>query len=162
MIRFAVIGTGWRSRFFLRVAHARPDLFEVTGVLTRDITKARVWALPYTVPLVSSMDDLLAPKPLFVVTSVPWSVNPVMLQELAEKGFPVLSETPPAASITEMETLWQLVHQGAEIAVAEQYHLQPHHAARITLVQSGKLGTISQARSCGSAFVCFAKLLRTK
>src|SRR5690606_34662864 len=130
-IRFAAVGTGWRTKFFLRVAYARPDLFEVVGVVTRDIEKAKDWAHPYTVPLFDSLEQVLAQKPLFVVTSLPWHVNPQVIRELAEKNIPVLSETPPARSLPELEALYQLVQSGAKIAVAEQYHLQPHHDARI-------------------------------
>ena len=146
MVRFGVVGTGWRTHFFLRIAYARPDLFEVVGVVTRDIERARIWANPFDVPFFATINDLLAQKPLYVITSVPWKVNPNVIQQLTDKGIPVLSETPPATTISEMETLYGLIKQGAKIAVAEQYHLQPHHAARIAFVQSGKLGTISQVQ----------------
>lgn len=146
MIRFGVVGTGWRTGFFLRIAHARPDLFEIVGIVTRDIARAQESIKPYTAPLFTLLDDLLAQKPLFVITSLPWSVNPGVLQELAEKNMPAMSETPPAPSIEEMENLYRLVQNGAKIAVAEQYHLQPHHSARIAFVQKGKLGKISQAQ----------------
>lgn len=146
MIRFGIVGTGWRSRFFLRVADARPDLFEPVGVVTRDIEKATDWIKPYSAPLFGSLDDLIAQKPMYVITSLPRSVNPGLITELAEHNIPVLSETPPAHSIEEMEALYGLVQNGAKIAVAEQYHLQPHHDARIQFANSGKMGKISQAQ----------------
>jgi len=146
MIRFGVIGTGWRTKFFLRVAHARPDLFEAAGVVTRDVEKAKEWVKPYTCPLFGSLDELLTQKPMYVITSVPRSVNPAIITELVEKNMPVLSETPPAATVEEMEALYQLVQNGAKIAVAEQYYLQPHHEVRINLANSGKMGRISQAQ----------------
>jgi predicted dehydrogenase len=146
MIRFGIVGTGWRTKFFLRIADARPDLFEVVGMVTRDIEQGREKIKPYSTKLYTSLDELLAQKPHFVVTSVPWHVNPVLLTELAQKRMPALSETPPAATVAEMEVLFKLVQNGAKIAVAEQYHLQPHHAARIHIARSGKLGTISQAQ----------------
>jgi hypothetical protein len=40
---------------------------------------------------------------------------------------PALSETPPAKGIEEMEVWYHLGKNGAEIAVAEQYHHQPDH-----------------------------------
>ena len=146
MIRFGVIGTGWRTRFFLRIADARPDLFEVVGVVTRNIEKAQTWVKPYDVPFFESIDQLLAQKPLYVITSLPRSVNPAVITELVEKNIPVLSETPPATSVEEMAALVKLVQNGAKIAVAEQYHLQPHHEVRINLANSGKMGRISQAQ----------------
>lgn len=146
MIRFGIVGTGWRTKFFLRVADARPDLFEIVGMVTRDIEQGREKIEPHTAKLYTSLDDLLIQKPHFVVTSVPWHVNLALLTELAEKGMPALSETPPASTVEEMESLFALVQAGAKIAVAEQYHLQPHHAARIHIARSGKLGHISQAQ----------------
>jgi predicted dehydrogenase len=121
-------------------------MFEVLGIVTRDIERAREWAKPYEVKCFSSLDELLAQSPLFVISSLPSNVNPTILAQLAEKGVPSLSETPPARSIEEMESLFRLVQSGAKIAVAEQYHLQPHHEARIQIARSGKLGTISQAQ----------------
>ena len=38
-IRFAVVGTGWRSLFYVRIAKWLPERFELTGVLCR--TKER-------------------------------------------------------------------------------------------------------------------------
>jgi predicted dehydrogenase len=146
MIRFGVVGTGWRTKFFLRIAHARPDLFEVVGVVTRDVEKAIQWMQPYDVPLFGSLDQLLAQNPLYVITSVPRSVNPKIIAELVDNNVPVLSETPPAGSIEEMEALYRFVQNGAKIAVAEQYHLQPHHEVRINFANSGKMGRISQAQ----------------
>lgn len=146
MIRFGVVGTGWRTTFFLRVTNARPDLFECVGVVTRNVERSKDWAAPYGVKLFGSIDEMLAQKPLFVITSAPWDVNPGLITELAEKNMPVLSETPPARTVPEMEALYKLVENGAKIAVAEQYHLQPHHAARIGLANSGKLGTVTQAQ----------------
>lgn len=146
MIRFGVVGTGWRSKFFLRVADARPDLFDCIGVVTRDVEKASEWVKPYHVPLFHSLDDMLAKQPLYVIVSVPWDVNPKHITDLVGKNVPVLSETPPARTIEEMEALCRLVQDGAKIAVAEQYHLQPHHDVRIQFATSGKLGQISQAQ----------------
>lgn len=59
---------------------------------------------------------------------------------------PVLTETPPAASLAELLALHELSKRGARIQVAEQYHLQPLHAARLTFIHSGKLGTVTQAQ----------------
>lgn len=147
MITFGIVGTGWRTEFFLRIANARPDLFRVVGVVTRDINRAKDWAASFGVNLYSSVDDMLNDKPLFVVTSLPWDVNPEIVHMLADKGIPVLSETPPATTITELEHLFRHVAEGgAKIAVAEQYHLQPAHAARIAFAHSGKLGRVSQAQ----------------
>ena len=36
MYRFGIVGTGWRSLFYLRVARACPEQFEIAGVVTRE------------------------------------------------------------------------------------------------------------------------------
>ena len=38
-IKFAVIGSGWRAQFYIRIAKAVPDMFELTDVLIRDKIK---------------------------------------------------------------------------------------------------------------------------
>jgi predicted dehydrogenase len=34
--RFGVVGTGWRSRFYLKLASLMPDKLEVVGVVGRN------------------------------------------------------------------------------------------------------------------------------
>lgn len=146
MIRFGIVGTGWRTAFFLRIAAACPGRFECVGVVSRDPQRAAEWARPFGVRLFGSIDELLAERPLFVVTSVPWDANPGVVGELTQRGVPVLSETPPARTVDEMAALFNLTRNGAKIAVAEQFHLQPHHAARIAFAHSGKLGRVSHVQ----------------
>jgi len=45
-----------------------------------------------------------------------------------------------------MTRLWQSLPAGARVQIAEQYPFQPHHAARLALAASGRLGTITQAQ----------------
>ena len=146
MINFAIVGTGWRSIFFLRCARACPDRFRVTGMVSRDPATKADLASEYGVDVVGSIDDVLSNgRPDFVVSSVPGAANPDVIRSLVEHDLPVLSETPPATSVEEMVDLWRLVQKGA-IQVAEQYHLHPVHAARIAFIQSGKLGRVTQAQ----------------
>ncbi len=147
MIHFGIVGTGWRSLFYLRCARACPDQFRVLGVVSRDPAAKASLALEFGIELVASIDDLLAKgRADFVVSSVPWPANPGVIEALTERGIPVLSETPPATSIEEMAALFALTTKGARIQVAEQFHLQPLHAARIALAHSGRLGRVSQAQ----------------
>ena len=39
MIRFGIIGAGWRSEFYVRIANCMPDLFCVTGMYIRNKEK---------------------------------------------------------------------------------------------------------------------------
>ncbi|MDA0746239.1 MAG: Gfo/Idh/MocA family oxidoreductase [bacterium] len=147
MITFGIVGTGWRSIFYLRVAKACPDRFRVAGMVTRDPQKSALLGEEFEVPLFTSVEALIQKdRPHFMVTSVPWGVNPGAIEDLAERGMPVLSETPPATTLEELVGLWRLTEEGAKVQVAEQYWAQPHHAARIGFAQGVKLGQVSQAQ----------------
>lgn len=37
--RYGIVGSGWRSDFFLRLAALMPERFEVTGLVTRSADK---------------------------------------------------------------------------------------------------------------------------
>jgi predicted dehydrogenase len=145
-IRFAIIGSGWRTEFYVRVARALPEMFEVTGVQTRDAERAAVITHDWAVPGYLTTSELLSADPAFVVVSVPWAVTPTLLRELSERGVPVLTETPPAPDVDGLRALKPLADAGARIQVAEQYQFQPLHAARLTLTASNRLGTVSEAQ----------------
>ncbi|MES2463474.1 MAG: Gfo/Idh/MocA family oxidoreductase [Armatimonadota bacterium] len=146
MTDFAIIGGGWRAEFFLRVAAALSDQFRVTGMLTRDAAKGAALETTWQVPTFRSLDELLQTAPQFVVVSVPRTVAPDLLVELAERGVPALSETPPASDLDALVALFERVGGNARIQVAEQYLFQPQHAARLAFSASGRLGSISQAQ----------------
>jgi hypothetical protein len=147
-IRFGIIGAGWRSEFYLRIAAARPDLFAVTGLVGRDQKKASVVAGRYGVPVFASWRELLAGggRTDFVVSSVSWAAAPEIMRELVGAGVPVLSETPPAPDTKALCALWKKLGASAPVQVAEQYAFQPHHAARLSVVYAGLLGPVSQAQ----------------
>jgi predicted dehydrogenase len=147
MYRFGIVGTGWRSLFYLRAASACPEMFEIAGVVTRDAQRAAALAERFGTSLYTSSEELVEREsPDFVVTSVPWDVNPEAVGKLVELNTPVLSETPPATTVEELEALWRLGSQGAKVQVAEQYWAQPHHAARLAFARSGKIGRVSQVQ----------------
>lgn len=147
-IVFGIVGAGWRAEFFLRVASARPDLFEVPGVVVRNPEKAAEFGRKWGITTFGTLDALIdAVRCDFVVTSVPRLVNPNIIMKLVGAGIPVLTETPPAADLDSMVRLYEQVSSAnGRVQVAEQYHLQPHQAARLAVVRSGRIGTVSQAQ----------------
>jgi len=147
-IQFGIVGGGWRSLFFLRVARELPDQFQVTGMVVRDAAKGQTLEANWGVKTYRTLDDMLhVSVPRFVVVSVPRTVAPSILRTLTERGIPALTETPPAADLPDLIALYEeLTRLKARVQVAEQYHLQPLHAARLALARSGKLGTITQAQ----------------
>ncbi|HEY6887797.1 MAG TPA: Gfo/Idh/MocA family oxidoreductase, partial [Solirubrobacter sp.] len=132
---FAVIGTGWRSAFFCRLARMAPEQFRVTGVVSRSATEFE------SVPVFGTVDALLrAQKPDFVIVSVPWAVTPDATRELVARGVRVLAETPPAPDLDGLRALWRDVGSTRLVQVAEQYLLMPAHAARLAAVRDGVIG----------------------
>lgn len=142
-IEFGIIGGGWRAEFFLRIARALPDRFKISGIMVRNPAKARTLEEAWSVRTHQTIDELLAGSPRFVVVSVPQqpqAIAPEYVRLLAARNVPVLCETPPAGDIDELLNLCRLAQGGARIQVAEQYHLQPHHAARLNLIKQGRIG----------------------
>ncbi|AMM22502.1 oxidoreductase [Frondihabitans sp. PAMC 28766] len=137
-----MVGSGWRSSVFLRLAYALPERFRVTGVVTRRAEPGAEVEASWGVPTYRSFDDLLAvERPDFVVVSVPWAVTPELTRELVARGIPVLSETPPAPDLDGMRSLWADVGASRLVQIAEQYELLPSNAARLTLARDGVIGT---------------------
>jgi predicted dehydrogenase len=132
---FGVIGTGWRSAFFTRLARMAPEHFRATGVVSRSAT---VFG---GVPVFRTADELLAAeRPHFVIVSVPWAVTPDATREIVARGVGVLAETPPAPDLPGLRALWRDVGTSGLVQVAEQYLLMPAHAARLAAVRDGVIG----------------------
>ena len=77
------------------------------------------------------------------------------------RGIPVLSETPPAPDLTALLKLYQhYKEKNGKIQVAEQYHLQPMHAARMAVIESELLGEVRQAQVSATNFYHGVSLMR--
>ena len=139
---FGVIGSGWRSAFFLRLAQAVPDRLRATGVVTRSAGRGEQIEARWDVPTFRSVAELLlAPgAPDYVIVSVPWAVTPEATRELVALGAHVLAETPPAPDLAGLRALWADVGASGRVQVAEQYLLMPGHAARRAIVADGAIG----------------------
>lgn len=143
---FGIVGTGWRSEFFLRIAASLPERFRVSGLVSRSAEKRERYAAAWGVPVFVSVEAMLdAAKPNFVVVSVPRSAVLDQIANLAARDVPILVETPPAADLDGLTQIADWVREGARIEVAEQYFLQPSHAARLAFIASGRIGRPSYA-----------------
>ncbi len=154
-VRFAIVGgAGWRAQFFLHIAAALPERFEVCAAVVRNEEKARQQEENWDVKTYRTLDAMLeASDPLFVVVSVTRGSAPDILSVLSDRGVPALCETPPAEDVETLTRMCELVRGGAKIQVAEQYIFQPMHAGRLAIVQSGKLGAVTQAQvSCAHGY----------
>ena len=138
-VRFAVVGTGWRSDFHLRMARAAPGRLEAVAVVARSDAGAER-AGRWEVPVVRTLGEVLAFDPDFVIASVTWDAMPAVVTELVEAGAHVLAETPPAPTAEGLRALWARVGATGRVQVAEQYMLMPGHAARLAVVRGGAIG----------------------
>lgn len=142
-IRIGFVGSGWRVESFLRVIREVPQLFELSGILFHRAEKAEEFALTHPGKAFTTREELLASEPDFVVVAVPWDAVAEHLSWLMDAKMPVLCETPPANSVHSLESLWDEVQEkGGRIQVAEQYFLQPYHAAVQYLVHHGAIGRV--------------------
>ena len=147
VVRFAIVGGGWRTEAFLRVARELPDRFTVAGMQVRREERGRELEKQFGVQTFRTLDELLEDANFdFALVSVPWEVCPVLIAELAGRNVAVLSETPPAPDVEGLDSLLELARNGSKIQVAEQYWCQPLHAARLEVVHAGLIGRVSQAQ----------------
>ncbi|TVY01024.1 Gfo/Idh/MocA family protein [Paenibacillus cremeus] len=161
--KFSIIGGGgFRAQSFLKIAQALPDQFQVSGLVVRNEELGAAMERKWNVTTYRTLEDLLAKEqPDFVVVSVSRTACPDYLLQLAERGIPALSETPPAGDLVSSLTLYeQLTRLKAKVQVAEQYQFQPMHAARIAIAQSGRLGPITEATVSTSHLYHGASLIR--
>lgn len=142
-IRFGLIGSGWRAEFYIRIAKALPELFELVSVLIRDQEKGNAFGERFQVPVVNSLEELEAKEPEFVVLAIKRGMVGDYLVTLFKKGIPVLSETPPAEDEESLRELWRAWKEyDGKIQVAEQYFLQPLYASWYKTIKDGKLGEV--------------------
>ena len=143
MTRYAVIGSGWRAEFYIRIAALVPDQFALTAVMIRDAQKGEAFAEKFGVKVVNDLDALLADKPDFVVVSVKRGFMHDYVIELSRRGVPVLCETPPAENVDDLLRVWQEVKRlGGRVQIAEQYFLQPLYAAWQKAIDDGLIGRV--------------------
>jgi len=153
---FAVVGSGKRCRFFLRIAEAAPDHLRAIGVVSRSPER-----MGPGVPAVRTLDELLAgERPDFVAAAVPWPQMPDVARAAVALGVPVLLETPPAPDLDGLRALWADVGGSGLVQVAEQYLLMPGHAARLAAVRAGTIGEPTAVHVCSTHLYHAVSLVR--
>lgn len=142
-IRYAIIGSGWRSLFYIRIANALPEQFEVTGMLVRSQEKVDLFTKKYGIFVTMSKEELLAAKPDFVVSAISRVDNGKLCIEMMKEGIPVLAETPPSDSLEELKEIWRVKEEyHGKLMIAEQYFLYPTYEAKLKLTSLGYLGEV--------------------
>jgi len=172
-VRFAIVGTGWRTRFMLRLAAMAPDRLEPVAIVGRTpqrareaLVEAREAAAPFAAHLhdhlpVDGLEQALSLRPDFVVAAVPWDVNPEVIRAVVAAGAPVLAETPPAPDMDGLRALWADVGASGLVQIAEQYTRMPGHAARIALLARGVIGAPHTVEVSSTHMYHAVSLIRT-
>ena len=143
--RVGIVGASWRAEYYLRAASMLPEHFEVAGVLVASDSSAERVRQRWGVPAGTDREGFASADYDFVVVATPSAVAAELTVELAERGHAVLTETPPAPTEELLLDYYGRL-RGQRVQVAEQYRLQAHHAARLALAASGRLGPITWAR----------------
>lgn len=139
-IRFIIVGSGWRSLIYVRVAKALPERFELCAMYCRTEEKARKMAAEHQIHTTTSIEECMEQGADFAVIAVnKTSIAEVGLEWL-HRGIPVLCETPAALDIETLNRLWEAHREGRRLAVAEQYRLYPAHSALLRLIGLGLIG----------------------
>lgn len=138
MIKYGIIGAGWRAEFYLRIAALVPEKFSVSGIYIRNEGKRQEFAKKYNVPIFDNLEDLLNTDFDFIVSCVNKDSINETAQMLADKGIAVLTETPISTK-----------NLKGKIQVAEQFHFMPRNQAYKKIIDSGILGEVHQVQlSC--------------
>ena len=149
MIKYGIIGAGWRSEFYLRIAALMPDTFKVSGIYIRNKQKREEFSQKYNAPIFDTLEKLLETDYDFIVSCVNKTGICDTVRELAGKNIPLLTETPIGTSLKEIDAFLGEIKPDWRVQVAEQFHFMPRNAAIKSVIKSGILGDIKQVQlSC--------------
>ena len=142
-IRFGLIGSGWRAEFYIRIAKALPEMFDLAAVMIRGKEKGEAFSEKFGVKVVNTLDELVEKEPEFVVMAIKRGIVTENLITLFKRGIPVLTETPPGEDVEALQQLWDAYQEyRPKVQVAEQYFLQPLYASWYKAICDGKLGVV--------------------
>lgn len=140
-LKFAVIGSGYRAKFYARVAKRYPSLFQLQMIVCRSEQKARSIEEELACRAVYDVKECEKAHPDLIVIAVNKASISESVQEWVNKGYPVLAETPVASEAGVMKQLWKMQQrQNARIFVAEQYHRYPSLMPGLEAIRRGLLG----------------------
>ena len=142
MIKFALIGYGYRAKFYERVAKTLNTEFELTVIC---VTKDEVEKVKNETQIdtISSVNDLKNYEFDFVVNCASKNIISKLSLELVSMGYKVLQETPCALTVQELEKITKM-NLSDKLFIAEQYYLFPKYQQIINIVQSNKLGEVNE------------------
>ena len=138
--RFIIVGSGWRSLYYVRIAKALPQYFQLCAMLCRTQEKADQLAVEQGIPTTTSIEECVEMHPDFVVAAVNKRSIADVSKEWLGRGFAVLCETPASLNLETLRELWALHEQGAKLVVAEQYRYYPFYYAIRQVLERNWIG----------------------
>ena len=67
---FIIIGSGWRSLYYVRIAKAMPDILRIDAMYCRTQEKADKMAEEFSIHTTTSIEECVGYKPDFAVVAV--------------------------------------------------------------------------------------------
>ncbi|MCD8121715.1 MAG: Gfo/Idh/MocA family oxidoreductase [Clostridiales bacterium] len=140
-IRFVIVGSGWRSLYYVRIARALPEQFACCAMLCRTKEKAAAIHASQGIFTTVSVTECMQLRPDFVVVAVDKPSISRVSMEWISYGFAVLCETPAALEADALCELWRLHRQQrAKLLVAEQYTRFPVYQAMRKILDEDLIG----------------------
>jgi predicted dehydrogenase len=126
--RIIIVGYGWRSLFYQRIAQALPDRFELVHWVLRTAERAAEVAARYRVKTTTDLSIALETPHDLVVLSVPASSVEPLLSSLIERNETILCETSfTPLPLQTLESLYaRYLDSDSRLSVAEQYFRYPY------------------------------------
>jgi len=136
-----IVGSGYRSMFYLRVIKAMPKEFRLVAMLTRSKETAREVSSREGIIVKTNPEEFFnADIDLVIVASSKTNIAKTALL-WASKGFKVLMETPAGINEEDFNCLLSSKYKN-NIMVAEQYHRYPSLQALKKVLDRGIIGDI--------------------
>ncbi len=144
--RFAVVGAGWRTLFYLRVVSALAHRFQVTGVLARSQQRAEEVHQAWGVAAIRDFGRVTVFGAARIHRPVGASSGNGRVAGAAQQcRYGGIVRDPARCRPFWPPSSDGAGSRGARVQVAEQYQYQPLHAARLSLTDGGLIGDVSMA-----------------
>lgn len=141
MVSFLIVGSGYRSEYYGRIAATYPDLFRAL-FLCRSTGKCELVTKNTGIGATTEIEEAISFAPDFVVVAVDRGHMAEVAKEWMQRGFHVVTETPIGASMEELGSIWELSQSSSSrIICCEQYFRQPVLSNGLSLVAKGLIGT---------------------
>lgn len=141
--KFVLVGSGWRANYYMRIARALPEVFELSAIFCRSEERAQKVAEESGFYTTCSMDECIELKPDFVVVSVKKTEGANTARKWMDKGFVVIQETPLGLDLETLRNFLDRSKKGQRIVVAEQYTRYPSIRAILNVLDKRLIGDVS-------------------